>query len=111
MNKGLFWGMVASGKCSQEELLEAFEQLSPEDQQAVRETFDRMVEGITRAFENIKQTVTSVAEAFSQWWQSIPDDVKEELKRYGEGNVSKLDKQTITSYTCHDPEHDGEYYH
>ena len=47
-----------------------------------------MVEGITRAFENIKQAVTSVAEAFSQWWQSIPDDVKEELKRYGEGNIS-----------------------
>ena len=23
-----------------------------------------------------------------QWWQSIPDDVKEELKRYGEGNIS-----------------------
>ena len=37
MNKELFWGMVASGKRSQEELLEAFEQLSPEDQQAVRE--------------------------------------------------------------------------
>lgn len=56
MNKELFWGMVVSGKCSQ------FEQLSPEDQQAVRETFDRIVEGITRAFENIKQAVTSVAE-------------------------------------------------
>lgn len=42
MNKGLFWGMVASGKCSQEE------QLSPENQQAVRETFDRMVEINTR---------------------------------------------------------------
>lgn len=82
MNKELFWGMVASGKSSQ------FEQLSPEDQQAVKETFDHMVEGITRAFENIKQAVTSVAEAFNQWWQSIPDDVKEELKRYGEGNIS-----------------------
>ena len=35
-------------------------------------------------YPNIKQTVTSVAEALSQWWQSIPDDVKEELKRYGE---------------------------
>lgn len=45
-------------------------------------------EDITRAFENIKQTVTSVAEAFSQWWQSTPDNVKEELKRYGEGNIS-----------------------
>lgn len=95
MNKELFWEMVASGKCSQEELLEAFEQLSPEDQQAVRETFDRIVEGITRmvggitrVLENIKQTVTSVAEAFSQWWQSIPNDVKEELKQYGEGNIS-----------------------
>ena len=60
MNKEWFWGMVASGKCSQEELLEAFEQLSPEDQQAVRETFDRMVESITRTLENIKQIITSV---------------------------------------------------
>lgn len=60
MNKEWFWGMVASGKCSQEELLEAFKQLSPEDQQAVRETFDHMVESITRTLENIKQIITSV---------------------------------------------------
>ena len=111
MNKELFWGMVANSKCGQEELLEAFEQLSPKDQQAVRETIDCMMEGVAKAFEDIKRAATSVAEAFSQWWQSIPNDVKEELKRYGEGNVSKLDEQTVTGDTCHDPEHDGEYYH
>ena len=43
MNKELFLGMVTSGKCNQEELSKAFEQLSPEDQQAVRETFNCMV--------------------------------------------------------------------
>lgn len=86
MNKELFWEMVFNSKCSQEELLETFEQLSPKDQQTVRETIDCMMEGVAKAFENIKQTFTSVAEAFNQWWQSIPDDVKEELKRYGEDN-------------------------
>lgn len=38
MNKELFWEMVASGKCNQ------FEQLSPEDQQVMREMFDRLLQ-------------------------------------------------------------------
>ena len=57
MNKELFWGMVASGKCSQ------FEQLSPEDQQAVREVSPehlRMLSRLSQAWQsNCKDNIQS----------------------------------------------------
>ena len=83
---------MASG----EELHEAFESMSEEDQQEVRERIDEMVKGIARAFEGIKQ---GLAEDLHKWWASVPEEVKKGLVEYGESSqfeqLSPEDQQAV----------------
>lgn len=92
MTREQFWSLLLAGKVSGEELHEAFESMSEEDQQKVRERIDEMVEGIARVFEGIKQGLGRLAEDLHKWWASVPEEVKKGLVEYGESNVSKLDE-------------------
>ncbi len=85
MTREQFWSLLLAGKVSGEELHEAFESMSEEDQQKVRERIDEMVEGI-------KQGLGRLAEGLYKWWASVPEEVKKGLVEYGESNISKLDE-------------------
>lgn len=92
MTREQFWSLLLTGKASGEELYEAFESMSEEDQQKVCERIDEMVGGIARAFEGVKQGLGKLTEGLHKWWASVPEEVKKGLVEYGESNISELDE-------------------
>lgn len=78
MTKDMFWKAVIDGKNSNE-LMELYQQLSPKDQEAVQKEIRSLIENFTIVIKEVKRVIFQVANSISDWWESLPEDVKREF--------------------------------
>jgi hypothetical protein len=79
VTKDKFWNAVIDGKNS-DELMEVYQQLSPEDQGDVQKEIKHIVQGFVETFKCIKKVILQIADIAS-WWNSLPEDVRKEFLR------------------------------